>query len=469
VLLLYVKMFRYTHSPSSLLSACICLLLSWTSALASAPAPAHSPEAYTELICHTSHASECYPAIFQPTEYFQRIREDQSIPPGLHVRLNLATGVKEARLNVPEPDDAPKADLVIIDNPPHLPKVGYQAPLMPEVEDQEEYREEAPSWPDVHDQPSPEDHDNFEGDLPFVPYNEADESDFFSERVAVVTGSDPRTPTDIQNILSALDLLTGLAHDFEWGITLARDAALFHTLVDYIDPLSGASLEIRSASAQLLATAIQNNAEALETLLAHYTEADGLRNTPMMVVHAALKASMMREVQDAVFQKRLLFLLTNLSPSLPQLQSFVSNGGLTTLLGLFGSTEIEPGVDGRDKIRMKVANYLQDHIIATIDGWPGHSLLDTFPPGTGSEILESQSVWREAMRGMEGWCKAFKIAFERYDIEAEAPGGASIYADNAYISIFEAHKVLERVLWNQGSKGECGYGFKKKTFASVAE
>lgn len=348
--------------------------------------------------------------------------------------MNLATSLKEARLNVPEPDDAPKVDLVILDNTALLPKAGEQAPNLDS--NQKVLEGQNRKWQgNVPSKPGSED--------PLLPLDESDESNYLLAQRTVLD------PTDTQSTLSALELLASLAHDLEWGITFARDTDLSRTLIAYVDPLSAAPLEVRSASAQLLGTAIQNNAEALEALLACYID-DDLRNTPIMTVHAALKASMTREEQDTMFQKRLLFLLTNLSPSLPQLQAFVSNGGLTTLLDLFGSTEMEPGVDGRGRIRMKVANYLQDHIIPTIDGWPGQSLLEAFPPGTSSDILESQSVWREAMRGMESWCKAFEVAFERYNIAAEAPSGTSMYADNEYISLYEARGMLERVLRYQG-------------------
>ena len=113
------KMFKDTllKLPTSLL---LCLLSLFT---AQAKSPLPSPQASTDLICHTAHASECYPAIFQPTIHFKRIHDDQSLPPGLHVRMNLATGLKEARLNVPEPDDAPKADLVIIDDVKPRPRI----------------------------------------------------------------------------------------------------------------------------------------------------------------------------------------------------------------------------------------------------------------------------------------------------------------------------------------------------------
>lgn len=463
-------MSRYSYP--SVLPAFICLLLYCSSGLANVAAPAHSPEAHTELICHTSHASECYPAVFQPTEYFQRVHDDQSIPPGLHVRLNLATGLKEARLNVPEPEDAPKADLVLIDNPPEAHKVDVQAPLMPDIKSQRvesqvvdsqnhDPRKEGPFQSDVHTQPKFEEHEYFEDDIPSVPNDEANESEFFSRQMAIVNFKNPTIPTNIQNILSAIEHLTSLAHDLEWGIALTRNAPLSRLLMKYIILQSLAPLEIRSASAQLLGTAIQNNAEALEALMSQFGDLEGYRYTPIIAVHIALRDSMLWEEQDTVFQTRLLFLLANLSPSLPQLETFVSSGGLTDLHGLFLGTEMDPGVDGRDKIRMKVANYVQDYVISTIDGWPSHSLVDSIPSGTSPEIFESQLIWKKALRGMGTWCRAFELAFEKYDTAAEAPGGAPKEVDNAYTSIYESREMLGRVLRNQGCKGDCACDFDK--------
>ncbi|KAL5035150.1 hypothetical protein BDV3_004597 [Batrachochytrium dendrobatidis] len=43
-------------------------------------------------------SSECYPMIFQATHEFQPIRPEQQLPKGLHIRINVATGLKEAKL-----------------------------------------------------------------------------------------------------------------------------------------------------------------------------------------------------------------------------------------------------------------------------------------------------------------------------------------------------------------------------------
>jgi nucleotide exchange factor SIL1 len=55
-------------------------------------------------ICPSSEPASCYPRLFVPTLDFQPVREGQQLPPGLHIRLNVQTMEKEARLNVPIED-----------------------------------------------------------------------------------------------------------------------------------------------------------------------------------------------------------------------------------------------------------------------------------------------------------------------------------------------------------------------------
>ncbi|KAH6961402.1 hypothetical protein DER45DRAFT_520685 [Fusarium avenaceum] len=70
----------------------------FSESLASQP----SPNADVELICHTDNAKDCYPKVFQPTDEFQIVHDDQELPHGLHVRLNMSNGKKEAKINVPD-------------------------------------------------------------------------------------------------------------------------------------------------------------------------------------------------------------------------------------------------------------------------------------------------------------------------------------------------------------------------------
>lgn len=66
-----------------------------------------------EFICPNADPTDCYPAVFEPTSEWQPIREGQHIPPGLHVRLNMATNEREAKLD--EPGDSPKAEIEAVE------------------------------------------------------------------------------------------------------------------------------------------------------------------------------------------------------------------------------------------------------------------------------------------------------------------------------------------------------------------
>ncbi|KAF3015583.1 hypothetical protein E8E14_008162 [Neopestalotiopsis sp. 37M] len=71
---------------------------------ASSPA-APSPAAEGELICHSDNPAECYPKVFSATDEFQVVHDDQDLPPGLHVRMDIYSGKKEAKLYHPDADD----------------------------------------------------------------------------------------------------------------------------------------------------------------------------------------------------------------------------------------------------------------------------------------------------------------------------------------------------------------------------
>ena len=57
-------------------------------------------------------------APFVPTREWQVVDDGQSIPPGLHIRMNLETGVKEAKLL--DPDDGGESDHVLPADDDHV-------------------------------------------------------------------------------------------------------------------------------------------------------------------------------------------------------------------------------------------------------------------------------------------------------------------------------------------------------------
>ncbi|KAG7292187.1 hypothetical protein NEMBOFW57_002222 [Staphylotrichum longicolle] len=130
--------FRLKMLPLNLLA--LIGLMAWGASAsagesAPSPSPSPSPSADVELICHTDNPAECYPKIFQPTDEFQIVRPDQDLPLGLHVRLNVQTGEKEAKINVPDEQDPALAGLpvdssiVIVE--PDQPAEPAQQPAIP--------------------------------------------------------------------------------------------------------------------------------------------------------------------------------------------------------------------------------------------------------------------------------------------------------------------------------------------------
>ena len=316
------------------------LLLAVLSSFFSAQATVPSPRATTELICPTNHASDCYPSIFQPTEEFQIVKDDQSLPPGLHVRMNLATGVKEARLNVPEPEAA-YSDLVIIDKPES--KEDSTTKVLGIDEPSEE-----PHVPIHHDQ-------SILGDLPRVrtPPFEAGEFSTFQDSMSqlrTMPSSDPNyDPTP------ALAALQDLCHSGEWGLRLTKDSNMTHLLVQSFSDVSQ-KIAVRSGAALLLATAIQNNPEALAAAISHFYNDEWPRG-PLDAVLLALIHE-----QSTKLLIRTVFLLSSLCQDQNQLVKFVNGGGLSILLTAFHSGDIDQ--PDRDKLRGKIANFIFDHITA---------------------------------------------------------------------------------------------------------
>jgi len=229
--------------------------------------------------------------------------------------MNLATGVKEARLNVPEPETA-HSDLVIIDEP--------------ELYHDQAVLEETP--PRVR-----------------PPRFDADEATQFHHGTSTLKSS---STTD-EALVPALSDLQELCHSQDWGIALTKDGAATRFLVQILQDISG-KIAVRSLSALLLATAIQNNPEALSAALSHLYYDEGPKG-PLDAVMLALLHD-----QCPQLLSRVVFLLSALCQDPQQLARFANAGGLEILLRVFDVEHV--GQDERDKLRGKIANFVLDHL-----------------------------------------------------------------------------------------------------------
>lgn len=325
--------------PSLPSSICLVTFLSF---FAKALQP--SPQASTDLICHTNHASECYSRIFQPTNSFQTVHDDQSLPPGLHIRMNLATGVKEAKLNEPDPEELENGSgLTIID----------------EVSDQP---------PSLHGQSNPQ-------QTVFISSSyDVSEGDLFSSSVSKIKSS---SSPDLEDVSKLQDLV----HSSHWGLAMAKDSFLCHAIYRFLSPstsVSASSEDLRSAAALLLATAIHNNPPALTATLSHFYN-DEWPNGPLEAVLLALAHE-----ELSTMLSRMVFLLSGLCRHEAQMQRFLNSGGLEILAEVFDADKV--GTDRRDRLRGKIANFLLDHFLQS----------DEVPRGSSVDKVDETSIESEA-------------------------------------------------------------------------
>ncbi|KAI4185710.1 MAG: hypothetical protein L6R41_003968 [Letrouitia leprolyta] len=309
--------------PSNSLMQCLFVLF-----LASVHAAVPSPKASAELICHTNHASECYPRIFQPTRQFQTIHDDQDLPPGLHVRMDLTTGVKEARLNVAESDEGElSSGLAIVEDPDLFESESAEA------DDSTKFGGDVPSQQSIR--PSP--------------HNVAENSVFFKSASQVKS----HASADTDQLLTALDELEDLAHSYRWGLTLAKDADLSHQLFQLLLP-SQHPQEVRSLAALVLGTAIRNNPEALGAALSHFYS-DEWPEGPLEAVMLAL-----RHEKDPTLLSRIVFLLSSLCQDENQLNQFLDARGMKTLHSVYELDSVN--ADDMYRVRTRVSHFLDDRL-----------------------------------------------------------------------------------------------------------
>jgi len=439
----------------------LAFLITAISFLSFAQATVPSPAASADLICHTSNPAECYPREFLPTDEFRIVHDDQSIPKGLHVRLNLATGVKEAKINVPDLDESEQ----------HYSDLTVEVPIPEEKEQRSdliilEEPEEQPSSPSIHDQSSPE-HQHPIRPPTFQP----EEHSLFADSISVLKSS-PKD--DLETQLLALSDLQDLSHSYHWGVTLARDRAISHKIFQLLSA-SSLSSDLRSAAALLLGTAIHNNPDALTAALSHFYN-DEWPTGPLEAVLVAL----VHENPPKLLQ-RMVFALSGLCQDSSQLSKFVDAGGLEVLHSIFDKDTVSISSDG--KLQAKIANFLLDHFLQIEGGTkpladtktvtePGRVQGTTADGKNLVEVAKAAHVIESKLEGedpcvltnedkeqdhlqektdlnmgrrmagvLQPWCSVFPQGM----YQAEKAGTVNIFAD-----IKQAHSALERMLEGNG-------------------
>lgn len=395
-----------------------------------------SPRATADLICHTNHASECYPRTFQPTTYFQKVHDDQDLPAGLHIRVNLKTGKKEAKLNDASSDDDTKAmDLAVA------------------VQDNDDSANSEKAPMKYHDQIVLQTGDH--GSIR-PPLSDSGEGASFASSQATL--KNPSAASDPDILLPALEILEDLSHDIYWGYSLTKDAGSVHKLIGLLR-LNGSDTRIKAGAALVFGSAIQNNPAALSAALGHCYN-DELPTGPMEAVIMALLHEQLPQLLA-----RFVYLLSALCQDRTQLQRFMNADGMDILLKLFDAEHA--GEDGKDRARLKIANFVLDHflqpnvpgavieeetqksaeqdeVLTELENEDPWILTDVPEGGPQTEDLKAKD--KKLVQVLRPWCRAFNNTIGRWsDYESDER------ASTAMSELNGARTALEQKLREHGS------------------
>ena len=415
----------------------LCSLLALPQSILAAPSDA------SKLICHTKNPSECYPKMFQPTEEFQVIHEDQDIPAGLHVRLNLETGLKEAKLYDGIDDDSLNAVEVYATDETEPIALPIASPA--EVASGLNFQGNA-------QQVLKSDHDSIR------PPPEGGEGTKFASDQAIL-----RESLDPDVVIPALERLEDLSHDIYWGLNLTKNGELVHKLDSFIHNRS-LNVQVKSAAALLLGTAIQNNPAALSAALSHFYDND-FPTGPLESVMTALVHE-----QFPKLVTRLVYLLSELCQDEAQLLKFLKADGMNLLRTIYDAKHASQ--HDKDRLRQKIANFVLDHFLqedslkglrtlrnptGRIHEKPqGHEdpwiLVEKDEEAAHQPESHPSSKMRNVATSLHSWCSTFSESLEKWE-KADGSGDRT----DAEEHVREAHSALKKKLTGYGCSCEDKY------------
>jgi len=339
--------------------------------LATATLPAaSSPMAETDLICHTSVPAECYPRIFQPTEDFQVVHGDQDLPPGLHVRLNIYTGLKEARLNIPTDDGEENQNI----------EAGQAIVVVPEPE--QEISDATPNPSELNSRKPPPYENVGKVSPPRDAGTSGDSGNFYR---AIDLLSEETQASDMV-VGSALADLFDLSHDIFYGVELLRKNGALQKLVSLMagEGLNSApTAEQRQQAASILANSLQNNPTALKefrnswkALMQPVCDGRGIDNCEDGLLTDNVIRALETEQEPSAMRAK-IGTLSGLSKNQGIRDDFLAKNGMELLLSIF----LKEGVRW-DGTRVKIARFIMDTFLdenmgADLGVWPTQAAADS--------------------------------------------------------------------------------------------
>lgn len=264
-----------------------------------------------EVICPDSNPANCYPKIFVPSDEWQIVRENQQIPPGLHVRINLETGLEEAKFNEDTPHQ--KQELTVVHHASELEENIHNTNenMKHKIQDTlAKYKKDKQAF--VRSKVSQSDLNDFSSSV--------------DEVLAFKEGG------DIARLDKALDTLTELSHDIEFGVRLSKDANIFASL-QRVATLAAEEDEVTEKALRIMGSSLRNNPEAVKNVI---------KNQPPSFFAELFEILQLPSTSD-VIQKRILGVIHALSADRQlafqhfRISDIEHSTGLDTLLRFFPS------------------------------------------------------------------------------------------------------------------------------------
>ncbi|CAG8508997.1 508_t:CDS:2 [Funneliformis caledonium] len=321
-----------------------------------------------EEICN---GDECYSKEFVATEEFQEVREGQEIHPGLHVKIDMSTGKKYAKILDPNDNETNKSsEVIIIDE--------HGNPI-----NQEENASENLLITDKSQT------NNKDSDLKF--HQDSNESIFSHPFITSKHKENVRIPhsdhvqfesylsqlensSSIQVINSALDGLEELVHELDFGIKLARSQGIKIILA----LLDHDSAQIKKKAAIVIGTAMQNNPTA-QNDVSHLN----------IVTRIFESLSIESDIKVSI---RLLYALSSIVRGNKNAIQFIKDSnGLQSLVNLYQSSS-------NNEFRAKCALFISDFIDPNMIG----QNTGLFEQGQYYDSIDP------LMNVMEIWCRKFQ-------------------------------------------------------------
>lgn len=289
-----------------------------------------------KMICSENNPSDCYPQVFEPTKDWQVVKEGQQIPAGLHVRVNLETGLEEARIL--QEDINLRAEVVIADveDVQDKVKVGLNSEeVKKKMQDTiNQYRERKKTFS--------------RNKITVLDLNDFDHS--VTEVVSYQAGD------STYRLEKALSTLADLSHDIEFGERLAQDPVIFYTMADLANNLLGSKEKVLNPTNvrlseliyRLMGSALRNNPEAVEKVL---------ENQPTSFVDG-LFAALSNAFVSEVIHKRILGVVHALTANRHFSYRYFNKEVTENAVGLHQLISLFPSLGVSSQVR--IANIFED-------------------------------------------------------------------------------------------------------------